>query len=177
MTDRKFVDVECDDIQTDYYDLFNNKTPDEIIELMNEFKDNYPNRDLYFRFVRYGYDGGVELFVNERRKENDKEYKDRMEQDEKSSNKLKAKEAKELAEYKRLKAKYQDIENEKAIEKLAEDQGWVKNVTSLIPVSYGERITVKKKDGSFSNIRACDCNWSNESSPDYVTHYRKSQQD
>ena len=31
MTDRKFVDVECDDIQTDYYDLFNNKTPDEII--------------------------------------------------------------------------------------------------------------------------------------------------
>ena len=117
MTDRKFVDVECDDIQTDYYDLFNNKTPDEIIELMNEFKDNYPNRDLYFRFVRYGYDGGVELFVNERRKENDKEYKERMEQDEKSSNKLKAKEAKELAEYKRLKAKYQDIENEKAIAK------------------------------------------------------------
>lgn len=173
MTDRKFVDVECDDIQTDYYALFNNRTPDEIIEIMNEFKDNYPDRDLYFRFVPYGYDGGVEVFVNERRRENDKEYKERIEIEEKASNKLKAKEAKELAEYKRLKAKYEDIENEKAIATLAEDQGWVKNVTSLIPVSDKAPVSVKKKDGSYSWGCAYVFNWGDESSPDYVTHYRK----
>ena len=107
MSDRKVVTKKVGDVYADYSDLFDGQTPDEIIKTMTEFKGLYPNRDLYFRFEPYGYDGGVDLFVYERRLENDAEYLERMEIEAKAKDKAKAKEAKELAEYKRLKAKYE----------------------------------------------------------------------
>jgi hypothetical protein len=107
MSDRKTVNKKCNDVYAGYFDLFDNKTPDEIIKAMNDFKATYPNRDLYFSFETYGYDGGVELFVNERRLETDDEYLERVEKETLIKDKAKVKELKELAEYKRLKAKFE----------------------------------------------------------------------
>ena len=107
MSERRVVNKKVGDVYADYIDFFDDKTPDEIIKTMTEFKGLYPNRDLCFSFEPYGYDGGVDLFVYERRLENDEEYLERIELETKAKDKVKAKEAKELAEYKRLKAKYE----------------------------------------------------------------------
>ena len=104
MTDRKFVDVECDDIIYDYY-VFNNQSPNEIIESMNEFNENYPGRDLYFSLFTSG--GDIEVAVHERRLENDNEYNDRIKREERVNNKAKSNEDNERAEYLRLKAKFE----------------------------------------------------------------------
>ena len=110
MSERQVVNKTARDVYSDYIDFFDGKTSDEIIKTMTEFKRVHPNRDLYFKFIPYGYDGGVDLFVYERRLENDEEYLERMELETKAKDKVKAKEAKELAEYKRLKAKYESSE-------------------------------------------------------------------
>ena len=175
MSDKRIVDVECSDILYDYYDLFNRKTPDEVIEAMNEFKANHPNREeLYFILQVNAHDHGVDVIVKERRLETDKEYQDRLKQEALANDKIKTVKAKELAECKRLKAIYENVSDEEAVDALAEKQGWFKNITSLIPVPDKEAVTVKKKDGSFSNGCAYVFNWSNESSSNYITHYRKS---
>jgi len=82
MNDKRIVDVECSDILYDYYDLFSRKTPDEVIEAMNEFKANHPNREeLYFILQVNAHDHGVDVIVKERRLETDKEYQDRLKQE------------------------------------------------------------------------------------------------
>ena len=108
MTERKIVDVE-----SSYYvsfDEFDYKTPDQIIEGMKLLKEEIGDRDVYFFFKPYGYDGGVTLELYERRLENDKEYAKRIaiEDNLKRINKQKKaqKDARDLAEYERLKKKF-----------------------------------------------------------------------
>lgn len=85
-------------------------TPDDIIHTMEELKLDYRGRDIFFEYESYGYDGGVEIRLAERRFETDVEYNRRMKVEEKqaaadSKAKL-AKEAKERKEYERLKKKF-----------------------------------------------------------------------
>lgn len=112
MNERKIVDVACDDFYVDFYDVLEQKTPDEIIEAMQDFKREFGDRDIYFFINHYGYDGGKELTLRERRAETDKEYQKRMALEKKARDAKKAakssKEAKERAEYERLKKKFED---------------------------------------------------------------------
>ena len=113
MRKRLIIDVEAD-IYVDF-DEFDLQTPAQIIDRMRQFIINYPNRDLYFYVESYGYDGGKELRLRERRLETDKEFDRRIKEDNKNKEKEKltkaTKQAKEIAEYARLKKKYERMEN------------------------------------------------------------------
>jgi hypothetical protein len=108
MSKRKILDVEANE----YVDFceFDGRTPEEIIERMKALREEMGNRDVYFDIEHYGYDGGKELKLRERREETDKEYNARLAVEAKTKAKNKAdkaaKEAKELAEYERLKKKF-----------------------------------------------------------------------
>jgi hypothetical protein len=111
MTERKIVDVRvCEYV--DFYDILDGKTPDQIIEAAENFKKEYEGRDIYFDIQSYGYDGGKELTLRERRLETDKELALRIKAEEKVKAKAKetkaVKEAKERKEYERLKKKFAD---------------------------------------------------------------------
>ncbi len=103
------IDVESN-LYVDF-DEFDGKTPEQIIETMKTYAFHYPDRDLYFHINHYGYDGGKELEMRERRLENDKEFNKRIAEEKKSKDlkqQQKAdKEAKELAEFLRLKKKFE----------------------------------------------------------------------
>jgi hypothetical protein len=109
---RKMLDVKVDDY-IDFYDVIDGKTADEVIEAMESFKKEYAGRDMYFDIVSYGYDGGKELTLRERRLENDKEYEKRIAEEKKereAKKKTKAdKQARELAEFMRLKKKFEKV--------------------------------------------------------------------
>lgn len=153
MNDKRIVDVECSDILYDYYDLFSRKTPNEVIEAMTEFKSNHPNREeLYFILQVNGHDSDIDVIVKERRLETDKEYEDRLKQEALANDKVKTVKAKELAEYKRLKAIYENTPDEEVVEVLAEKQGWFKNITSLIPIPFGLPVLAKKKIKAFPKV-------------------------
>lgn len=116
-------------VEIDLYDFFENKTIDELQHAISALATAY-ERDilLYDKYVnfsieRYGYDGGMDLYLKVWRLENDQEYAKRMEKLEKSAERSrKAKEAKkeaarkalfqkeadERAEYERLRAKFGD---------------------------------------------------------------------
>jgi hypothetical protein len=108
-TERKIVDDRVNDY-VDFGDILDGKTPDQIIEAAADFKKTYEGRDIYFDIQSYGYDGGKELVLRERRLETDKELALRIKAEEKVKAKVKeekvAKEAKELKEYERLKKKF-----------------------------------------------------------------------
>ena len=108
---RIIVDVESD-LYVDF-DEFDGKTPDQIIETMKDYAIAYPGRDFYFHIHRYGYDGGKDLTLRERRLENDKEFNDRIKAEKKAKEekvqKKADKEAKELAEFIRLKKKFEKM--------------------------------------------------------------------
>lgn len=94
-----------------FYDFLDQKTPEEVIERMKEFRAHqYGDRHISFNVEPYGYDGAAELELWEHRPETDEEYEARI--DKELSNEARreknraAKEAKELAEYNRLKAKF-----------------------------------------------------------------------
>lgn len=93
-----------------FYDILDQKTPQEVIERMNELAREYSGRHISFNVEPYGYDGGVDLELWEHRPETDEEYEARIDKelsDEARREKNRAaKEAKELAEYNRLKAKF-----------------------------------------------------------------------
>ncbi len=105
---KKVLDVEAD-IYADFDD-FDGKTPEQIIESMESFRTEYPGRDLYFHINRYGYDGGKEMTMRERRFETDREYNKRLAEEAKAKAKEKeqkaVKEAKEFLEYQRLQKKF-----------------------------------------------------------------------
>lgn len=109
MSDRLTVDVEL--YTESFYDVLDGKTFNEVIQLMNDYNREYQDRDVYFSVESYGYDGGKTLELRERRLENDSEYNARIEKEKKQAAamlaKQKEKEAKELAEYKRLKKKFE----------------------------------------------------------------------
>lgn len=111
MSKRKMVDVK---IGTEsFYDILDLMTPSEVIERMNELQAGYPGRYVYFKVSSYGYDGGKELELWERREETDREFNKRIAEEAKIKAKQKEtkaiKQAKELAEYQRLKKKFGDI--------------------------------------------------------------------
>lgn len=111
MSDRKIVESrigeEC------VVDLLDGKTPDTVIEHMQNFKKFYEGRDIFFLCqIDLGYDGAVELELWERRPETDKEYKFRvvLEQKEAATRARiqQEKKDKEYAEYLCLKKKFGD---------------------------------------------------------------------
>ena len=109
MSKRKILDVEVNDY-IDFYDVLDGKTPDQVVESMKYYQEQYAGRDIYFDIQSYGYDGGKDLKLRERRPETDKEYEKRIAEEKKEKEKVKAtkalKEAKERAEYERLKKKF-----------------------------------------------------------------------
>lgn len=111
MSKRQILDVEAKDCYVDFYDILDGKTPEEIIETMKAFRTGHPGRDLYFSVDSYGYDGGKELRIRERREETDKEFEKRIAEEKKASEAKKRtkaeKEAKEFLEYQRLQKKFQ----------------------------------------------------------------------
>lgn len=110
MTKRNIIDVELKDY-VNFDDILDGKTPDQVIAAAARFKEEYAGRDIYFSIDSYGYDGGKELTLRERREENDKEYNKRITEeariDAKKRADAKKKKDKEYAEYERLKKKFE----------------------------------------------------------------------
>ena len=106
------LDVEVKDY-LDFYDILDGKTPDQVIEAAESFKKEYAGRDIYFDIQSYGYDGGKQLNLRERRLETDKEFEKRIAEEKKAKAKQKEakaiKEAKEFAEYQRLAKKFNNV--------------------------------------------------------------------
>jgi hypothetical protein len=111
MTKRKMVDVNI--ALESFYNVLDQMTPGEVIERMKELQAGYPGRYVYFNVSSYGHSDGKELELWERREETDKEFNKRIAEESKIKVKQKEtnalKEAKELAEYQRLKKKFGDI--------------------------------------------------------------------
>ena len=109
MPKRKILDVDA----KEYVDFgeFDMKTPEQVIESMKALRAEMGDRDVYFYISHYGYDGGKELTLRERREETDKEYEKRIAEEKKERAKKKAetqaKKDKEYGEYMRLKAKFE----------------------------------------------------------------------
>ena len=109
MSKRKIIDVEAREYVD--FDEIDGKTPEEVIERMKAMRAEMGSRDVYFHINHYGYDGGKELTLRERREETDKEYSKRLAEEKKDRESKKAskalKEAKERAEFERLKKKFE----------------------------------------------------------------------
>lgn len=109
MSDRKEVKVYIEDFYCNYYEMFNAKSPDDVIKWMTDLKKEYEGRNIYFNVV-YTFTGAKEFQLWETRLENDKEYDKRLKDEAKEieiQNKLKLrKEKEERKEYLRLKKKY-----------------------------------------------------------------------
>jgi len=110
MSKRLILDCEAKEYVD--FDEFDMKTPEEIIERMKALRTEIGSRDIYFYFEPYGYDGGKNITLRERREETDKEYDKRLAAEKKDRESKKAtkaaKEARELAEFMRLKKKFAD---------------------------------------------------------------------
>lgn len=111
MSKRKTV---IDSLGTEsFFDILDGKTFDEVIACMHEMKALYADRDVYFDVNGYGYDGGLELYLMERREETDREYEKRIAEEKreraKKSAAARAKKEREYAEYQRLKKKFEGV--------------------------------------------------------------------
>jgi hypothetical protein len=106
---RKEISVELG--TESFYDILDQKTPEEVITRMLGLRAEYPDRKISFNVSPYGYDGGVELELWELRLENDKEFAKRREAEAKDREKEKLRKRtnaeKEFAEYQRLQKKFQ----------------------------------------------------------------------
>ena len=111
MTKRKTVNVRLG--EESFYDILDQRTPEEVMERMKELQAGYPDRHVYFNVSGYGYDGGMNLELWESREETDKEFNKRVAEEKKEREKkaaaTKAKKDKEFAEYVRLQKKFGDI--------------------------------------------------------------------
>lgn len=109
MSKRKIVNVRLG--EESFYDILDQRTPEEVIERVQRLRAEYPGRHVYFNVHGYGYDGGKELELWESREENDKEFEKRMAEEKKlkdAKKKQKAdKDARDFAEYERLKKKFE----------------------------------------------------------------------
>lgn len=96
-----------------FYDVLDQKTPEQVIEEMQSYIRMYQGRKISFNVSPYGYDGGLELELWESREETDKEYDKRVAVEKRERDRKraanKAKKDRELAEYVRLKKKFGDI--------------------------------------------------------------------
>jgi hypothetical protein len=111
MLKKQIIDVEINDYID--FDVIEYKTFDEVIAQMESLQKEYGKRDIYFFVQFYGYDGGKELRLRERRLETDNEYNKRRKEfeaeKEKQAKTKKTKEEKEFATYERLKKKFENI--------------------------------------------------------------------
>jgi hypothetical protein len=102
--------LDCEAREYVDFDEIDGKTPEEVIERMKALRADVGERDVYFYIRNYGYDGGKELTLRERREETDKEYNKRLAEEKKDRLRTKEakalKEAKERAEFERLKKKF-----------------------------------------------------------------------
>jgi hypothetical protein len=110
MNERKEV-IETIDSSLSLYDILDCNTPDEVIQVMEEYKRGYQGRNIRFGVQSYGYDGGVEVLLLETRPETDREYNKRIKAEQKEQERMKAAKAKseekERKEYERLKKKFE----------------------------------------------------------------------
>ena len=93
--------------------LINGKTPDEVIQKLEDLKAKYPDRDIFFDVKYCSFDGELECALRERRLENDKELRNRLQNEARKAAQdakaLEKKEATELALYKKLKKKFDNL--------------------------------------------------------------------
>ena len=108
MSERKIVEAIIKD--ESFYYLLDGKTPDDVGVLLHEFKTSYEGRDIFFKVRGFGYDGGLDLELWERRPETDREYEKRLTEEKKEQEKKalldKKKKDQEYKEYLRLKKKF-----------------------------------------------------------------------
>lgn len=113
MSKRRILDVLVEDYVS-LSGLLDYHNPDGLIEVMKMYKERYAGRDIYFHTTYCGYDGGSELSIRERREENDEEFNARIQEETRVKEKQKktkaTRDAKERAEYERLKKKYEESE-------------------------------------------------------------------
>jgi len=95
------------------YGTFDGQTIDEVVTNLSAIKQNYPESKLILDVSYGGYDDGYSINLLEERLETDKEYKERLDSEEKerqSKAKAKAKaEEKDRQEYERLKKKFEGV--------------------------------------------------------------------
>ena len=111
MSDRKSVEVFIGN--ESFHDIIDGHTPDMVIDIMKTFKQRHESLHVFFKIRYYGYDGGMELEIWERRLETDKEYKKRLAVEAKEAEKKILSEQeqknKEFREYQRLKKKFEKV--------------------------------------------------------------------
>jgi len=94
-----------------FYDILDQNTPEQVIGIMQAYIESCKGQDIYFNVASYGYDGGIQLELWERRLETDEEFEKRIAKEAVAKAKEKkakaAKREKELAEYQRLKKKFE----------------------------------------------------------------------
>jgi len=105
---REFVEVKIDTLS--FTELLDDKSVEQVIQEVRAIEEQYTGRSMFFRVEPYGYDGGLELKLWERRLETDWEYEKRLSDERQIKERSKAKklaaEAKDRAEYERLKKKF-----------------------------------------------------------------------
>ena len=108
MSKRKILDVRLSDHSL--YDLLDGRSLDDVGLELHRLKCQFEGRDVYFSLQPYGYDGGVDLELRERRLETDAEFEKRQAANKKARDKKRladaAKKDKEYAEFLRLKKKF-----------------------------------------------------------------------
>lgn len=106
---RKLINVRV--ATESFYEILDQKTPEEAVKRLWELQVEYSERKVYFNVSSYGYDGGIELELWETREENDKEFATRTAAETKAREKEKARKLttadKEFKEYLRLQKKFQ----------------------------------------------------------------------
>jgi hypothetical protein len=112
MMAKKTVTEELDSLS--FYDVLDGSTPEQVIDYMQGLRREYGERVIYFSVEPYGYDGGLDLSLYERRLETDAEYTTRTSTEKKARDKKKIaeakKEASEYAEYLRLQKKFESVD-------------------------------------------------------------------
>lgn|SRR3990167_297903 len=100
MSNRKIIEAYKERVCL--YEILDNNTPDEVIEIMEILKKRFEGCDIYFNVTNYGEDG-LEIKLFERREENDKEYKQRIIKEKRIKTEQ---DTRELIEYQRLHKKF-----------------------------------------------------------------------
>lgn len=110
MNQRKQVTETLNDYVS-LYDILDCNTPDEVIQVMEVYKQEYQGRKISFSVQSYGYDGGTDVVILETRLETDQECAKRIKAEQKEEERVKAAKAKsvekERKEYERLKKKFE----------------------------------------------------------------------
>ena len=105
MTKRKEIYVKLG--TESFYDILDQRTPEQVIAEMQAFIETYQGRKITFNVAPYGYDGGLELELWESREETDREFEKRRTQE-----KVAAEKARKARETKKARALAQALATE-----------------------------------------------------------------